>query len=147
MCWPALVCSRRLFFPAVICKPFISFSDRLSQFLNSLLWFILAYKLAKAFVVPLIFWKTLFCIILMLLITSLIHPASLNWESSRRILHSLWTLKSFILVCRWPLIKLLEVSRCCLNSYCKASSCLGSCFASLVIFNFLSHLVPEESQN
>lgn len=44
----------------------------------------------------------------MLLITSLIRPASLNWESSRRILHSLWTLKSFILVCRWPLKKLLE---------------------------------------
>lgn len=38
--------------------------------------------------------------ILMLLIASLIHLPSLSWESSRKILHSLWTLKSFILVCR-----------------------------------------------
>lgn len=57
MCWLALVCSRRVFFPLVTCKPFISLSHRFSQFLNSLLWFILAYKLAKVFVVPLIFWK------------------------------------------------------------------------------------------
>lgn len=119
------------------CKPLISFSEWFFQFLNSLLRFILACKLAKAFLVPLIFWKTFFPMIVMLLITSLIHLAILKLGNFQENFALSLDTEAFYPCLQVTSYKpLLEVSRCSLNSFCKVSSCLDSRFASFGHFRF-----------